>query len=103
MVDVASVPAIATLRSRVADVGQLALVVLAATFFAVGPALAHSGHAGHDGRGSIVVPGSILLASLLLIGAGAYLDHTDGVDGRLGRLAVLLGIGGVLVGILAAL
>ena len=83
--------------------GQWTLFAVATPLLAVGPAVAHSGHsAGHDGGGSIVVPGSILLGSLFLIGAGAYLDHTDGVDGRLARLAVLLGIGGVLVGILAA-
>ena len=80
-----------------------ALPGVAALCVATGQAVAHSGHAeGHGGGGSILFPTVMLLVSLLVIGGGAYLDHTDGVDGRLARLAVLFGIAGLLVGVLAA-
>ncbi len=88
---------------KTAAVWRVSLVGVAVKYLIVGSVLAHAGHeAGHDGGGSILVPGSILLGSLILIGAGAYLDHTGNADGRLARLTVLLGIGGVLVGTLAA-
>ena len=84
--------------------GQRALPAIGTWLLAVGPVVAHSDHtAGHDGGGWVVVPAGILVGGLAVIGAGAYLDHTDGVDGRLARLAILFGIGGVLVGVLAGL
>jgi hypothetical protein len=103
MVESAAVRTVAEGRPNASAMGRVALLAVATRLFAVDPAVAHSGHAaGHGGGGSIVVPGGILLGSLLVIGAGAYLDHTDSVDGRLARLAVLFGVGGVLLGILAA-
>jgi hypothetical protein len=84
-------------------VGRATFAGLASVLVAAGPGLAHAGHDSHDAGGSGAISTVILLGSVVVIGVGAYLDHTDAVDDRLARAGVLLGVLGVVVGLLAAI
>lgn len=72
------------------------LLTVAVCLFATAPVRAHTGHSQHGGWTTPVAAVGFLV-SVVVLGASAYLDHTDRIGSRSADLGVGLGVLGLLV------